>query len=92
MFTFQYLIYLERISQVDINSNLSESQCQQFMTVISLHCVDTFFAVELPIQKPNMATPPVVHQPINAKHGYETEGRQKTLLIQNNNAMLDHLF
>lgn len=50
------------------------------------------FAVELPIPKPNMATPPGVHQPINAKHGYETEGHQKTLLIQNNNAMLDHLF
>lgn len=47
------------------------------MTVISLHCVNTVFSVvELPIPKPNMATPPVAPHPNNAKYVDETEGRE----------------
>ena len=60
--------------------------------VISLHCVNTVFVVELQIPKSNMATPPVVPHPSNAKHDDETEGHENPSLIPNNDNMLDHLF
>lgn len=62
------------------------------MTVNSLHCVNTFFAVELPIPKPNMATLPVVAHPSNVKQDDETEGREKLSMTPNNEAMLGDLF